>query len=228
MLSLFGINTNPLIDPTMWYIPFIFIWYVTFYMVFNKVKSNLLRILSLLIIAIVLVPFATSDLWNKGVGVVLYIFYFPVGVVLAIFSKSISVINKRYIKYICLVIIAVSSFIIIKTYGRVNNTITYFINIAAVSCAIILVFFLTEIKSRFFYCLGKISYEIYLIEFIFIVKYNFIFKNIQNRFLSVSYYLVLIIVFSLSMKKVFYSLLRSIYGKVKKHQNRTGGKLWKR
>ena len=203
LFSIFCVNVNSVIDPTMWYIPFIFIWYFIFYLIFKNINSNMFRVITLFILAIVLIPLVKSNLFNPDVGAVLYIFQFPLGVLIAIIFNKTNVLKYGNTKNILSFIAIICSVVAISTYGKINNSIIYFINMNAVCYITIFLISIVKINTSFFEKLGEISYEIYLVEFVFIVKYNFIFMTIKNKIISTICYLMFIILMAMVIKKFF-------------------------
>lgn len=53
LLTLLGINSKPILDPTMWYIPYIFLCYSIFYFVFSCMKKRVARTIGITAFSIV-------------------------------------------------------------------------------------------------------------------------------------------------------------------------------
>ena len=73
----------------------------------------------------------------------------------------------------------------------------YTISIIMFSIMIISIFMLmNDFESKILSFIGNISFELYLFEGVFINKYNFIFKFINNKFWATLIYFILIIILS--------------------------------
>ena len=158
--SILGVNFKSVIDVTMWYIPFLILWYIIFFLTFKSLKNNYFKIITMFIFSCI-IYYYVYKLFDQNVGVRLYTLLFPIGVLLGfLFSKELN-ISEKMLK---------------STLGHI----------------IIFSFILFEILSF----IGNISFELYLFEGVFINKYNFIFECINNKFLSVVTYFILIFVLS--------------------------------
>lgn len=163
ILSFFGMNPNPKTDPTMWYISFLFLFYLSFYFVFSIERKKLKFPLSCLLLSIILV--LSLFVYDRSFGAVLYVPAFPLGVMMAKLSDKIA---YRGIYSFMIFSIACLSYLCMQW-----NVVIYGMFIYAGGMSIlIIVKRLSDYKSVIFSFLGKISYPIYLVEGLFLVKYK--------------------------------------------------------
>lgn len=209
IISLSGFDFKAVINATMWYIPYIFIWYIVFFMIFKYIKRINNRIIFLVLFSLLLAIVCISGLWNKATGSFLYVFQFPIGVILALFDEKKIIMKNYNVKEITFYTLGISLLLLIVTYGRISNPLVYLININSV-CSIILslIFLISNFKSKILSSIGGISYELYLIESIFLTKYDFIFKYITNRFMAIVSYILIIYLISILLKETNILLIR--------------------
>lgn len=151
------------IDPTMWFVYFICIWYISFYLIFKTTKNNIARFSALLFISFIL-----SHLPSKSYSYVLHsmfslhAFAFPLGVFCALFIKA----NKNQMMLSAMVLILAFS-LCFYNISQLNDR--HLIMIASLIFCVTLpmVLSLTQIKTQALTFLGAYSYEIYLFEGIF-------------------------------------------------------------
>jgi peptidoglycan/LPS O-acetylase OafA/YrhL len=104
-LNLCGLSVAPYIDGTMWFIPYILIWYCLFYVVFKYFKNNNLR--SLLLFVASLLFLFTDSIINPGGAPRTYMCAFPLGVLIGLkFTPWQQTISKKRLIPICSAVFA--------------------------------------------------------------------------------------------------------------------------
>ncbi|MCI9259426.1 MAG: acyltransferase [Romboutsia sp.] len=194
--SILGVNFKSVIDVTMWYIPFLILWYIIFFLTFKSLKNNYFKIITMFIFSCI-IYYYVYKLFDQNVGVRLYTLLFPIGVLLGfLFSKELNISEKMLKSTLGHIIIF--SFILFEiSLNRSNDYRYYTLSIIMFSVMIISIFMIMQnFESKILSFIGNISFELYLFEGVFINKYNFIFECINNKFLSVVTYFILIFVLS--------------------------------
>lgn len=178
-----GININAVtkhIDYVRWYISLLLFWYIVFgclMIFFTPQKRGLLILLT----GIILFPVHYYHLkfgWYQ-------LFAFPVGCMLGTYHKQISgYFGKKKTGLMLLIISAIVVFFIYKIYLSVffKTSLPYIIfsfideiSSILVSMILILSVYLAgqkKLVSKLFVFLGGISYELFLLHGIFLIKYN--------------------------------------------------------
>ncbi|MFV8808134.1 acyltransferase family protein [Aerococcus urinaeequi] len=200
ILSLIGINIYKAVDPTMWYVTFLLLWYFGFYVVFKlrtslKIKANLLTIagIGLYVFLQFIVP--NIDIIQH------YSLCFPIGVFISIYYEGISeyVINNPKNMMILVVVMVILSFIINLFVDRIFLFIVVILGSLAI---MIITEYLVGSKNNILEIVGKYSYELYLIEGAFIWKYWDIFSFTELQSVKIVAYLFLITVLATLSKKI--------------------------
>jgi len=194
--SILGLNFKSRIDVTMWYIPFLILWYIIFFCIFILIKNNYYKIISMFIFSYIF-HHKLYELFDSNVGVRLYTLLFPIGVLLGfLFSKELN-ISEKSLKSILGHIIIFSFILFYISINRSNDYRYYTLSIIMFSIMIISIFMIVQdFESNILSFIGSISFELYLFEGVFINKYNFIFKFINNKFLELLAYFALILILS--------------------------------
>lgn len=200
-LSLIGFDLNRTLDPTMWYISFILIWYILFYFIFKNVKYNNNKIIAMFIISIIFVP---SILFKNSIGSslgqwTLNFIAFPIGVFYA-FREDI--VNKYLTKFNITLIGIISVILYSTIFYKQNNQLNIVFNMGFdLLFAFVILGIITKIKFNIpiLKKAGDYSYELYLIEGYFLYIINVL--NISNnKILSIIVYLAIIVVISMILK----------------------------
>ena len=184
------------IDVTMLYISFLILWYIAFFCIFKLIKNNYFKIITMFIFSYI-VYYNLYELFDQNVGVRLYTLLFPIGVFLSfLFSKELN-ISESMLKSILGHLILFSFILFEISLNRSYDYRYYTISIIMFSIMIISIFMLmNDFESKILSFIGNISFELYLFEGVFINKYNFIFKFINNKFWATLIYFILIIILS--------------------------------
>lgn len=204
--SLLGINLDiyngP--DPSMWFIPYILFWYTIFFLIFSTPFSKHLKSMMLIGVTCALFWIPSNEfifyLWNS------YALAFPFGVILG--KYEIRLTNKS-ILLTSLLFFLIS--IIFTEYSPSQTTLyRHFLNSITFSIgAFFLIVFirLKKISLNIFVFIGAISYQLYLLEWVFIDKYKILYIVPQNKMISAIVYSVIILVLSIWYSNVIKKIL---------------------
>ncbi|MBW4083540.1 acyltransferase [Paenibacillus sp. S150] len=203
VLAILGFDFSRSIDPTMWYISFVLVWYTAFYICFVLTLNNIVRVMMLFTFSVVCIGVWQLNLIGSGSyewG--LHSLIFPIGAWFALFGEKFirKYKTKSLLSLMALSIIMgiLNNYIVLNSgiYNAVNDVIgTVFI-----VCGLMLLRH-SNFKSLFLELAGKYSYEIYLFEGYFLYRMNF-FEIIENKGLALISYLSLVLVLSYLLKKI--------------------------
>lgn len=211
ILSIAGMDFYRTIDPTMWFITFILLWYIVFYIVFKLPIRNCLKLLLIFLIGL---AFKLQNL-NCGAPGMFWqwranAFSFPLGILLGLYSQNIikilSNINEKNKKFIFAFFAILFSLIFLKFYTLFTNGFTddnYFFMCIPFSATVISLFILLEklnIKLPFLTYIGNYSYEIYLFEGAFLDIIS-IHRILGIHIYSTIIYFMLVFICSLLLQK---------------------------
>lgn len=196
--SILGINFEAVVDGTMWYIPYILIWYMVFYLIFKLVENKWIRLVALFTFSLILYIVA-NKIFDANVGSSFYVFQFPIGVLLGELKEYENNVNLKVINLIVL-LISIGTFII--SFNKVDKLIFNFICFNSVSFILLALSYLIKVTVKPLETLGKIAYELYLIEGVFMWKYDFIFTNINNTIIAIAVYFMFILILATIINKL--------------------------
>lgn len=211
--TLFGVNwdihNGP--DQTMWFIPYILFWYVAFYLVFKYLIKPFSRAVVLFGIAcfvmLIFKPFS-GDFFQL---ILFNAFVFPLGIWIATITNFVPRIRLRTVLVLFVIIFAlfltiwisqpIQNEIINKYLGVYVFAPMFFVGAQIVQSKNL------NIKTLGF--IGTISFEIFLLEWIFMNQYN-VLAITENKFLAVILYSIVLFTSALVLSKVFNVIRRII------------------
>jgi len=215
---------NDLNSP-LWYFTLILFYYAIFPLVFSKKRAWLSAIILFVIPYLILRqnPETLKDI----IGLYkTHLAAFPLGVIIAwLFSE------KFFIKFVEVVRNNFAGNWLIKNFGQITRYVfmiglLFFINYFAfhagigekyyveefisiiTSISIIILFYLKKIEFRLLSLFGIYSYEIYLLHWPIMYRYDFLYK-FMSGWLATIIYLILFLVFGLILKKVSDYILKN-------------------
>jgi peptidoglycan/LPS O-acetylase OafA/YrhL len=200
LLSIIGLN---LVDRNYWYILYLLFWYLIFYFTINlKIKKSYNILILFIISTILFCILKNKQLFRDNS------FNFTLGVFLSfykdkIFNQLFTLRKKIKIKSINLMFsFLILLIILIKLNAKTNYIFSNSINMFFAIIAIIIFIKLTNCNkfSIFYYFLGNISFEIYLLHGAFMYSYDFILFRLP-LFVSFFIYLAMIIFISVLLNK---------------------------
>jgi len=221
LLSLVGFDLKSSVDVTMWYITFILAWYIAFYLSFKFVSNKKISVSLLFVFSIFIFLFHN---YYANQYILIYIFIFPVGVVLGLLYKRLCMMKAK-ILYWALSLTSVFSILFVSVSFHFTNTsalipqvLWIFENLAfAIGCSSIFsLLAMIRLKFRILTFFGSISYELYLFEGAILWKYPFfIFRlPIPYKF-KLLLYLIIIIFLSILLQKLMNQLRRLRRGNIR-------------
>lgn len=166
LLSIFALDFNFTIDGTMWYIPYIMIWYLAFYLIFKSISNNELRMMSLFTVSALFIAgwifnFSGPSRYHFGI----HSLSFPIGVFYSMYAEKFTKVYKT--KFLTLVVVASLSIGLLNIFFFFEAVGYYLINALFFMFVIVSFFIYLQskgIKFRFLAFVGGYSYELYLME----------------------------------------------------------------
>ena len=168
LCSVTGLDFCRNVDRSMWYVSFILLWYAAFYLISRLslyVKDarlrTVLRIAALFLCAPVFLLLNRLRVWNGAGGVQLYVFYFPLGVVLSALTQLR--VKERTRRLIWFAVFFAAAAFMFRNYGqRWNKIMALAMALQAVAPSQLI-----KIRGggeRALLRLGEYAYPIYLLE----------------------------------------------------------------
>ena len=240
ILNVTGIQ---LINPHAWYIVAVVLFYIAFYFIFKYIKNEKIAFVSMAVFIACYIMFGIilrhGPWWLQGEWWYNTCFLFYMGMLIARFEKGIIAVVKKYYAVILPVVIA--AFVLIYkvsnyTLGRFSyyaqtetasgypeTLICFFTQLPAVILFVAAVFILcmkitfSNIILRF---LSKISLELYLIHYLFLLLYRSDIINISNDLL----YVTLVVISSVAAAFLLHLVDRPLISLITSRGGKTSGK----
>lgn len=207
LLALVGFDLSTSIDPTMWFVTFIILWYLIFFLVFklpthDAVKLGLLFVFAYLFRNYAALMFPSRIAWQWG----LHAYLFPAGALAGLYYRRLSYAVRPKVLALCLGIATIPAFYAFSHYvgkSLIENQNYSRANFAFALGIIILVAIARfyGLKSKLLIFIGSISYELYLFEWVFMSKYNLL-HVFDNKWVSGLIYLLIILALSISLRRI--------------------------
>lgn len=211
---------NDLNSP-LWYFTLILFYYAIFPFVFSKKRTWLSAIIMFLIPCLIL---SQDPIFLQNVGGLykVHVVAFPLGIFAAWLFLNKTFINcvekiknveiiKKYSDMMRYVFIIGLLFFInyFAFHGGIGEKyyVEEFVSIIT-SIAIIILFSLKKFEFRLLSLFGVYSYEIYLLHWPIMYRYDFLYK-FTSGWLATTLYLILFVVFGFILKKVSYLVLKN-------------------
>lgn len=161
VLGMLGFPYN-LYDPTMWYISYIFLMYLVFWLSFKFFKRKINKVL-MCIVGCLIIGIGSVFLYSDSVGVYLYVFSFPIGVIGAAYDDIMNLFCKIIDSYKVVVFMLIIT--IILEYLSCQNIMFYILLTVYVSVFTLPILRqLRQFKKGLIYIIGRASFAIYLVE----------------------------------------------------------------
>jgi len=203
VMASIGININPFdmachIDVTRWFITVLLLWYAIFFIArkFFPDKTSYI----LYIVSFVLIFMKYSGIWS--LGNLHNIIAFPVGYSLSVNRKRLLGLFDKFDRIKILEVIAVFALLCVLVISFKITHLTHYLfieffikilKLVILLCCIVSVLAICKLikyHSKILLIIGNLSYELYLIDFPFIQRYNLIGKNFLLNNPIVSFYLL--------------------------------------
>lgn len=169
-----GLDLSSSLDPSMWYISFLIVWYIAFYLIFSAKILIQTKVISLFIFSIVI--YKNAGIFPMPAGAALYVTAFPIGAAIgAVYNSAKEFkVDKKILLAIFSLLSILSLLASVYFYGRINLSVFDY-SATNVSCAFLVigvtsVLKILHVKLGVFEFFGKISYEMYLLEYVFLMK----------------------------------------------------------
>lgn len=213
LLSILGIHLNefPIINPPVWFIQYIMIQYLIYWLISKFPFTDTVKLIGLFAICfctVILVYISPISGWC-GIFWPLYTIAFPVGVLFGKYQKKIRAFITEYkINQFFLLIPLIISLGIFSYWDDFlpDNFYLKTIKPLALIIPIILVLIIYErinLQSTFLMFLGNYSYEIYLLHWPFMIKYDFfLFREPLYLFFFAYFVSLLILSYMLSKTSI--------------------------
>lgn len=202
VLTIIGFDFNRTIEPTMWYISYILIWYLIFYIVFRCIKGNVIRLTSMFLCSLAFLCLYFFNISTKMTyQYAIHCLSFPLGVIYSMYGHKLHEILYGYKKVISG---GIATIAFVLLYLNMENGLV-------IICAnLLLVFILSlitpliKIKSNFLEVIGRYSYELYLVEGYFIFRTDMVNDEWENTVL----YILIISIMSIVLKRIICLILK--------------------
>lgn len=213
-LVVLGLDLNTTVDPSMWYIPYVIIWYVVFYLTFSANISNHIKILILFLFSIYL--YKNAHIFPLPTGAGLYVTAFPIGAAMGVIFYMLRErsFNEKYLIIGCFVFSVLSLCASLYFYQGISFS---FFDYAAtnISCAFLVIgitslFSILNVSFRIFEFFGKISYEMYLLEYMFLMKCLWVLMLLPAEYMKAVVFIVTVTVFAYVFKMLLSFLTNKI------------------
>ena len=234
MQIILTLTGKQLINPHAWYIVAVVIFYIAFYFIFKYIKNEKTAFVSMTIFFVCYIILSIilrhGPWWLQGEWWYNTCYLFYIGMLIARFEKGLIAIVKKY--YAVILPVAIAAFVVmykISNYtigkfsyyaqtetasGYPESLICFFTQLPAVILFVAVVFILcmkitfSNIILRF---LSKISLELYLIHYLFLLLYKSdIIINITNDLLYVTLVVISSVVAAFLLNLVHRPLIRLI------------------
>jgi peptidoglycan/LPS O-acetylase OafA/YrhL len=223
LLSILGIHLNeiPSINPPVWFIQYIMMQYLIYWLISKLPFSDTVKLIGLFVICFciaILVEVSPISGWCK-MWWTLYTIAFPVGVLFGKYQKQIRTFITEYLNNkIFLLIPLIISLVIFSYWDDFLPDIFYLRTIKPLALIIpiilsLIIYERINLQSTFLVFLGNYSYEIYLLHFPFMVKYDFfLFRDPLYIFFFAYFVSLLILSYILSKTSILINNNLSILG----------------
>lgn len=215
--NILGLDSSTRFDGTMWYIQFILTWYIIFGFVFYFKMLRNMRITILFIFSIMFyIQINRQPLSMYYYQCAVHAFWFPLGVLIGRYSDYFYKLIISNIR----IFIVTSAFVITSTsiLGKIDNNnfyILYNMSISVVFGNIIFIISNLRLRSKFLVYVGSISFYLYLFEGLFIYNYEII--NRGKPFISLGYYILIVLLLSIGYKKSLEYLQRHLFKSIQNY-----------
>ncbi|AFQ46138.1 acyltransferase family protein [Desulfosporosinus meridiei] len=212
LLSLFGLDFKLTMDGTMWYIFFILMWYFLFYLIFSFSFPNILKVGLLFGFAYLLRYHSRSNLtevvyWQWGLHAIM----FPLGSLFALVPLERFSKQTLQMGFGLMGIMGLAAYLLNLQDNALGLGPYMLSNLgfALVAFSVIIVLGQLGYHSQLLGFIGSISYEVYLLEAVFMYKLALPYV-LPNKGLSLGLYVLALVGGSLLLKRSMKQLLQII------------------
>ena len=160
ILGILGFPNNPY-DPTMWYISYIFMMYISFWCSFKFFNTECKKVIMCFVLCLIF-GVVGIFVYKGSIGISLYIVSFSIGVMTAIYEKKLKISGFFAQAYKFGLFVA---FLIILEYLSARNVIFYIFLTTYISLfSIPILMHAPTIGNGLLFSIGQSSFAIYLVE----------------------------------------------------------------
>jgi peptidoglycan/LPS O-acetylase OafA/YrhL len=222
LFSILGIHLNeiPIINTPVWFIQYIMMQYLVYWLISKFTFPDIVKLIGLFVICFciaILVDVSPISCWCKIWT--LYTIAFPVGVLFGKYQKQIRTFITEYLNNKIFLLIPLIILLAIFLYwDDFLPDIFYLRTIKPLALIIpiilsLIIYERINLQSTFLVFLGNYSYEIYLLHFPFMVKYDFfLFRDPLYIFFFAYFVSLLILSYILSKTSILINNNLSILG----------------
>lgn len=197
-LALIALDFSSIVDPTMWFITFIVLWYVLFYLVFKLPLADAYKVALLFALAYLLKYYPAPIIGSRTAWQwSLHAYLFPAGALAGLYWSALSSkagvrmsprnLNPAFLGVAAISLAAFALFVLdslkdLQSYSIANFAFALF------AICLVVVAGSAGFKSRLLLIIGSFSFELYLLEWALMEKYRllFIFESKPLSLLSYS------------------------------------------
>lgn len=212
IFSLIGLDFGIIADKSMWYISYIMLWYLGYYIIAlvlkkrNDTTYNLLFIIFISLLPVLFKCLEMIGVWPLSRGSTVYLFAFPLGIVLSSIG-NVQLVKKLKLSIWSILLLVTTAYlysVYTQMYDR-RMALAWGINVLSV---VTLIKFSGLIK-RILLWLGTHSYQMYLFEMILLDRYGW-FDRFSSKFLADISIFFTVCIMSVVYKQIYDSLLTGI------------------
>ena len=179
IITMVGLSFGKNVDPTYWYISYLFFWYLVFGIsgiINDRIKKKHQIYVSNVVLAVIIIlsiPLLQMVIgkgaWTSGSGARFYVYMFPLGVLFGLAQRIYIMKRLKMVIWCMIFIVSVSYWL--GNYGKVTSEIYTMFTISQAFLCISL----SQLLDYHPFCkslefIGRYSYAIYLCEGYFLVK----------------------------------------------------------
>ena len=217
LLSILGIHLNefPIINPPVWFIQYIMMQYLIYWLISKLPFPDIVKLIGLFVICFciaILVEVSPISGWCEKYWT-LYTIAFPVGVLFGKYQMQIRALITEHLKNQFFLLIPLIISLVIFSYGDDFSPDSFSLRTIkplALIIPIILALIIYErinLQSTFLIFLGNYSYEIYLLHYPFMIKYDFfLFREPPYIFFFAYFVSLLILSYILSKTSILINI----------------------
>jgi peptidoglycan/LPS O-acetylase OafA/YrhL len=199
------------LDSPLWYFTFILFYYLMFPLVFRK-KYYWLSALIIYVVSFGLVKYESNYFWRVVHLYKLHLLAFPLGIALAglVFNREKlgratilikKTFDNRIIRYVSLAGLLLVSVYFAYNSGVGGDPLNQELISLLVTFAVLGIFLIKKVDLKLFYLFGVYSYEVYLLHWPIMYRYD-VFYKVFPAWLATILYLILFIFLGWFIKKL--------------------------
>lgn len=220
VMLVLGLDFSASLDPSMWYISFLIVWYIAFYLIFSARISIQTKIILLFLFSVLV--YRNAGIFPMPAGAALYVTAFPIGAAIGTLYNVVKEYKfKKMLLLTGFVLLSVLSLLAsVYFYGRINLSVFDY-SATNISCAFLVIGITSILKVMsvrlgIFEFFGKISYEMYLIEYMFLMKCLWLLMLLPEEYMKAIVFISVVTISACFYKALLNMLLGGIDALIKK------------